>query len=359
MRLAACTTLVAVFAGVGWAQPAADAGAGEALFNIFVGSTPAGFERVRVVRADDDDGWLVQASGQMTAPVPTDTRVFEAAYDSDWRPRRLTLEGSRAGVPFRLESTFADGAVNERSAGRRPGDHDRRSHRSGGGPAAQLDLRQLRGAGRPPGNVAAGRRAADLRASARLPDGAGRRGRHPAHRDCRTDHRSADLPHHVHRPQSAARSRGVDRRERPAVADQPALRLAGGRPPRHRVGLGTVDHRSTTPRQRARTGPGGRVQPGNHGDHPGGRGPAARRPLAGGGAGARYRAGRPGRERFRRARLPPARLGPRRQRIRRRALRQAGLRAERRPGRIGDARRLRPGRARDGAASAAARRCRP
>ena len=111
MRLAACTTLVAVFAGVGWAQPAADAGAGEALFNIFVGSTPAGFERVRVVRTDDDDGWLVQASGQMTAPVPTDTRVFEAAYDSDWRPRRLTLEGSRAGVPFRLESTFADGAV--------------------------------------------------------------------------------------------------------------------------------------------------------------------------------------------------------------------------------------------------------
>ncbi len=111
MRLAACATLVAVSAGVGWAQPAADVGAGEALFNVFVGSTPAGFERVRVVRTDDDDGWLVQASGQMTVPVPTDTRVFEAAYDSDWRPRRLTLEGSRAGVPFRLESSFADGAV--------------------------------------------------------------------------------------------------------------------------------------------------------------------------------------------------------------------------------------------------------
>lgn len=91
------------------AQAPADAAAGEALFNVFVGSTPAGFERVRVVRTDD--GWLLQASGQLTAPVPIDTRVFEAAYDAEWRPRRLTIEGSRGGVPYRLDSTFADGAA--------------------------------------------------------------------------------------------------------------------------------------------------------------------------------------------------------------------------------------------------------
>ena len=91
------------------AQPAADPAAGEALFNIFVGSTPAGFERVRVVRTED--GWLLQASGQLTAPVPVDTRVFEAAYDAEWRPRRLTIEGAQAGIAFRLDSTFAGGAV--------------------------------------------------------------------------------------------------------------------------------------------------------------------------------------------------------------------------------------------------------
>ena len=112
MRLALCVLAAAAVAGAGAgrAQPAADPAAGEALFNVFAGSTPAGFERVRVVRTDDG-GWLVQASGQLTAPVPIDTRVFEAEYDPRWRPRRLVLEGSRAGVPFRLESTFADGAA--------------------------------------------------------------------------------------------------------------------------------------------------------------------------------------------------------------------------------------------------------
>lgn len=109
MRLAASLAAATIVHATGWAQPAADPAAGEALFNIFVGSTPAGFERVRVVRTED--GWLLQASGQLTAPVPVDTRVFEAAYDAEWRPRRLTIEGAQAGMAFRLDSTFADGAV--------------------------------------------------------------------------------------------------------------------------------------------------------------------------------------------------------------------------------------------------------
>ena len=109
MRSLLCLPALAATAVVGWAQPAADPAAGEALFNIFIGSTPAGFERVRVVRTED--GWLLQASGQMTVPVPVDTRAFEAVYDSEWHPRRLTIEGSQGGVPFRLESTFADGAA--------------------------------------------------------------------------------------------------------------------------------------------------------------------------------------------------------------------------------------------------------
>ena len=109
LRCVPCLAAAAAIVAVGGAQQPADPAAGEALFNIFVRSTPAGFERARVVRTDD--GWLVQASGQITAPVPIDTRVFEAVYDPEWRPRRLTIEGSQAGVPFRLESTFADGAA--------------------------------------------------------------------------------------------------------------------------------------------------------------------------------------------------------------------------------------------------------
>lgn len=106
MRFALALVVAATANANGRAQPPADAAAGEALFNIFVGSTPAGFERVRVVRTDE--GWLLQASGQLTAPIPVDTRVFEAAYDEEWRPRRLMIDGSQAGIPFRLDSTFAD-----------------------------------------------------------------------------------------------------------------------------------------------------------------------------------------------------------------------------------------------------------
>lgn len=109
LRLALCLLAAAATTTAVRTQPPADAGAGEALFNIFVRSTPAGFERVRVIRTGN--GWLLQSSGQMTAPVPVDTRVFEAAYDREWRPRQLTLEGSQAGISFRLESTFADGAA--------------------------------------------------------------------------------------------------------------------------------------------------------------------------------------------------------------------------------------------------------
>ena len=106
MRFALALVVAAAAGAAGRAQPPADPAAGEALFNIFVGSTPAGFERVRVVRTDE--GWLLQASGQLTAPIPVDTRVFEAAYDEEWRPRRLVIDGSQAGIPFRLDSTFAD-----------------------------------------------------------------------------------------------------------------------------------------------------------------------------------------------------------------------------------------------------------
>ena len=126
MRLAVCLSAAAMIAAVGWAQPAADPAAGEALFNIFVGSTPAGFERVRVIRTADD-GWLLLASGQMTTPVPMDTRTFEAAYDAEWRPRQLTIEGSQGGIPFRLESTFANGsATNTLQEGERTTTTDER-----------------------------------------------------------------------------------------------------------------------------------------------------------------------------------------------------------------------------------------
>ena len=87
----------------------ADPATGEATFNIFVNATPVGFERVQLSRADD--GWIIRASGQVTGPLPSDIRRFELAYDDDWRPLSLAIDGVRTGIPFGLETTIAGGTA--------------------------------------------------------------------------------------------------------------------------------------------------------------------------------------------------------------------------------------------------------
>ena len=80
---------------------------GDATFNVFVNAVPVGFERVQLLRTDD--GWVIRAGGQVTAPVTSDTSLFEATYDADWRPLRLQVQGTRDGVPFALDTTIVDG----------------------------------------------------------------------------------------------------------------------------------------------------------------------------------------------------------------------------------------------------------
>ena len=100
------------------AQAPADPATGEATFNIFVNATPVGFERTQLVRSDD--GWVIRATGQVTAPLANDTRRFEMTYDRDWQPVSLAVDGTRAGIPFVLETTIAGGtatsALTERDA---------------------------------------------------------------------------------------------------------------------------------------------------------------------------------------------------------------------------------------------------
>ena len=89
------------------AQPAAEPATGEATFNVFLRSTPIGLERSVVSRAGD--GWVIRASGQIGAPIDHQTHVFEAEYDADWRPRRLTIESTRRGTALAARTTFAGG----------------------------------------------------------------------------------------------------------------------------------------------------------------------------------------------------------------------------------------------------------
>ena len=96
-------------AALALAQAPADPATGEAIFNIFVNATPVGFERVQLVRSDD--GWVIRATGQVTAPLANDTRRFEVTYDADWQPVSLAVDGTRAGVPFVLDTTIAGGTA--------------------------------------------------------------------------------------------------------------------------------------------------------------------------------------------------------------------------------------------------------
>lgn len=111
VQVVVCLAAISAFPAVAAGQTPPPA-AGEATFNIFFNSVPVGFERAQLARTED--GWVIRASGQVTGPVPNDTRRFEAVYDEEWQPRYLALEATRSGVPFSLETSFAEGmAANE------------------------------------------------------------------------------------------------------------------------------------------------------------------------------------------------------------------------------------------------------
>ena len=91
------------------AQYALDPEPGELIFTVFVRSVPIGVERVGVARTDD--GWLVTSTGQSGRPIDLDIRSFEAEYDDQWQPRRLTIDSVRQNRIYAIETTFADGVA--------------------------------------------------------------------------------------------------------------------------------------------------------------------------------------------------------------------------------------------------------
>ena len=91
------------------AQYALDPEPGELIFTVFVRSVPIGVERVGVARTDD--GWLVTSTGQSGRPIDLDIRSFEAEYDEQWQPRRLTIDSVRQNRIYAIETTFADGVA--------------------------------------------------------------------------------------------------------------------------------------------------------------------------------------------------------------------------------------------------------
>lgn len=112
LRAAICVCVSGALSTVATAQAPPPPTAGESSFSIFLRAIPSGFERSSVSRTED--GWLIRASNQMTAPIALETRLFEMAYNAEWQPQRLSMAGTQDGDLFSIESIFrGDIVTNE------------------------------------------------------------------------------------------------------------------------------------------------------------------------------------------------------------------------------------------------------
>ena len=110
-------TLLAVTGGsTALGQEPAIPATGEFIFNIFINSTPAGVERIGVDRTAD--GWRITSTGQIAPPIGLDIRLFEIEYDDQWQPRHLTIDSTRGGRDYSVQTGFEDRtATNQVSSG--------------------------------------------------------------------------------------------------------------------------------------------------------------------------------------------------------------------------------------------------
>ena len=112
-RLAYSTLAILLLTGSpAAAQPPLEVTPGAATFNVFVRSTPIGFEQIEVARRPN--GWLIRSRGDLSQPIGLQNRLFEVEYDEQWRPQKLTIDGVRANTSFSVRTSFdANGATTE------------------------------------------------------------------------------------------------------------------------------------------------------------------------------------------------------------------------------------------------------
>jgi fermentation-respiration switch protein FrsA (DUF1100 family) len=82
---------------------AGDAGDVMRLLVLFRGS-PIGGEVVTTTHTPA--GWLISSNGSVEPPFDLVTTKFQLSYSSDWQPKQLTLEGTRAGQLVTMSTTF-------------------------------------------------------------------------------------------------------------------------------------------------------------------------------------------------------------------------------------------------------------
>ena len=114
MRILAYCTLAGLFlsGAPAAAQPPIGVTTAAATFNVFLRSTPIGFEQIELTRSPN--GWVIRSRGNLSQPIDLQNRFFEIEYDQQWRPLALTIDAVRASSPFSVRTTFdANGATSE------------------------------------------------------------------------------------------------------------------------------------------------------------------------------------------------------------------------------------------------------
>src|SRR5687768_9198091 len=87
---------------------------GGASYIVFLQSRPIGREEVTILR--QAEGWIVRGSNRLGPPLDVVTRSAEVHYDPEWRPRRLSIEGTSRGQEVTIQTTFANGKANSEIA---------------------------------------------------------------------------------------------------------------------------------------------------------------------------------------------------------------------------------------------------
>lgn len=112
MLMSVALILLLTTASTAGAQTGTDQKLGPSTFNVFVGSTLAGIERVNLDRSVS--GWIITSSGQLSPPIELLNRTLEVEYDHDWEPRQLVMDGRRQDEDFSVRTSFSDGLATNR-----------------------------------------------------------------------------------------------------------------------------------------------------------------------------------------------------------------------------------------------------
>jgi pimeloyl-ACP methyl ester carboxylesterase len=91
------------------AQTGLELAPGQATFNVFVRSTPVGFQQTDV--RPSAAGWTIESRGDLLPPLDIRNQSFLVEYDTSLRPVSLRVAGVRRDLPFSLVTTFAAGTA--------------------------------------------------------------------------------------------------------------------------------------------------------------------------------------------------------------------------------------------------------